>query len=126
MNTTISLVAIFSPDGGAQSADGIPLETYTAPAVHAVIGVVAFLGLANLLLCLLFVIALVRYRSMVPLLYIVLVVQYLTHKAVALMKPIARMPAPPAAHLVTLVIFLLSLIGLILALQGPNYRTGQT
>ena len=123
MNLAISLVAIFSRDGGAQSADGIPLDTFGAAGANAVIGVVAFLGLANLLLCLFFLLALVRYRAMIPLTYLFLVVQYLAHKSVGWMKPIPRMATPPSGHLVTMLIFALSLLGLILSLQGQGYRS---
>jgi hypothetical protein len=35
VNTAIALGAIFSPDGGAQSADGIPLDTYGAAGAQA-------------------------------------------------------------------------------------------
>src|SRR5438067_9841017 len=90
MNVAIDLAAIFTPDGGAESADGIPLSTYPATAAAAVIGVAAYLGLAGLMVDLIYLLALVRYRAMVPLLYLLLIVQYPAHKAIGLIKPIAR------------------------------------
>ena len=74
MYVAIALAAIFARDGGAQSADGIPLDTFTSGGAEAVIGVVAFLGLAKLLLGLLFVLTLFRYRAMIPLMYVLIVV----------------------------------------------------
>jgi hypothetical protein len=120
MNTGISFAAIFKADGAAQSADGIPLDTYGSSAAQAVIGVVAFLGLARLLLCVLFIIALVRYRAMIPLMYVLIVADWLAHKGIGMMKPIARAGTPPGLY-VTWSLFALSVIGLVLSLTGKNY-----
>ena len=81
VNVTISLVAIFTKDGGAQSKDGVPLDTFAAASAETVIGVVALLGLAKLLLGLLNIMALVRYRAMIPLMYVLVVADQLGHKA---------------------------------------------
>lgn len=124
MKLAIDLVAIFSKDGGAQSADGIPLDTFGAGGAEAVIGVVAFLGLAGLLLRLLSVLALVRYRAMIPLLYVLMVVEYIGHKGIGWMKPIARV-GPPSGSFVSLGLFALSLLGLVLSLRGEGYSHRQ-
>jgi hypothetical protein len=119
LNAAISLVAIFKSDGGAQSADGIPLDTFGRSGAEAVIGVVAYLGLANLLLVLLGVVSLVRYRAMIPLIYLLLVADWLGHKGINVMKPIVR---AGAAHggVVSLTIFALTLAGLVLSLLGND------
>src|ERR1700682_1874394 len=77
LNLVIDLVSIFSADGGARSADGIPLDTFSAAAARAVVGVAAYLGLADLVLVVFSVLALVRYRAMVPLIYLVIVIEFL-------------------------------------------------
>jgi len=118
LNLLIDLGTIFSADSAARP-DGIPLAAYPPDAARAVVGVAAFLGLSDLLLTLLCVLALVRYRSMIPLMYLVLVVQWLAHKGVGLMKPIARDGAHMGGY-VTLAIFTLSLLGLVLSLQGKD------
>ena len=120
MNVAIALVGIFASDGGAQSADGIPLDTFGAGGAQAVIAVVALLGLAKLLLGLLFVLALFRYRSMIPLMYVLIVVDYLSHKGILLMKPIVRV-GTPSGGFVTATLFALSVIGLVLSLRGKDY-----
>jgi len=119
INVAIALVGIFSKDGGA-SADGIPLDTFGAVGAQAVIAVVALLGLAKLLLGLLFVLALFRYRSMIPLMYVLIVVDYLGHKGILLMKPIVRV-GTPFGGFVTATLFALSVIGLVLSLRGKDY-----
>jgi hypothetical protein len=120
-NSGIALVAIFRPDGGAQSADGIPLNTYGVAAAQAVIGVVAFLGLAKLMMDLLFVLALVRYRALVPMMYLVLVVDFVAHRGIGLMKPILRDAGHPGGY-VTWVLFGLSAVGLVLSVSGKRYE----
>jgi hypothetical protein len=117
----IALVAIFRRDGGAQSADGIPLDTYSAAAAQAVIGIVAFLGLAKLWLGLLSCLALIRYRALVPMMYLVLVVDFFARRAVGLMKPIVREGGHPGGY-VTWALFGLSVVGLVLSMVGKRYE----
>jgi hypothetical protein len=119
LNAVIDLVSIFSPDGGAQSADGIPLDTYAPAAARAVVGVAAYLGLADLVLVVFSVLALVRYRAMVPLIYLVIVIEYLAHKGIGLMKPIAR-AGDAHGGLVTMGLFALCVLGLMLSLIGKD------
>jgi len=88
MKVAISLGAIFNSDGGAQSADGIPLDTYTSGGAETVIALFALLGRSDLLLGLLFVVVLIRYRAMIPLMYVLIVVGKLGGKWILLMKPI--------------------------------------
>ena len=125
LNLVISLSAIFAADGRAQSADGIPLNTYGPAAAAAVIGVVAFLGLSDLFLCFFYVLALFRYRAMIPLMYLVLVVQYPCHKAIGWMKPIARAGPAPGGY-VTAGLMALTVVGLLLSLQGRGYTTDES
>jgi hypothetical protein len=124
MNVVIDLVAIFKSDGGAQSADGIPLDTFVSGGAQAVIFVVALLGLSGLLLGSLFVLALFRYRAMIPLMYVLLVVDYLGHKGIGLMKPIVRTGTPSGSY-VSVALFALTIIGLVLSLRGKDYLPAQ-
>ena len=120
LNLVIDVMAIAAPDGEAQSADGIPLFAYPPAAAQEVVGVVGFLGLAGLLLGVFRVLALTRYRSMVPLIYALLVVEYLAHKGVGLIKPIARFGGTHGAD-ITLVLFGLAVLGLVLSVTGTGY-----
>ncbi len=123
MNVAIALVAIFSKDGGA-SADGIPLDTFGSGGAQTVLAVVALLGLSKLLLGSLFALALFRYRAMIPLMYVLIVVDYLGHKEILLMKPIVRV-GTPSGGFVTAALFALSIIGLVLSLRGQDYLPRQ-
>ena len=117
----ISLSSIFDTYDTVQSADGIPLSTFTAGGAEAVVSVTTLLGLSHLLLALLCVMALVRYRSMIPLMYVVLLMEFLAKKWILLAKPIVRTGTSPATY-VNLVLISLLLAGLVLSLWRRTDR----
>ncbi|HSZ52072.1 MAG TPA: hypothetical protein VK801_10915 [Caulobacteraceae bacterium] len=116
----ISVISLAGPARGF-AADGIPLNTYPAAAAQAVVGVGVFLDVELLMLVLIFVLTLVRYRALVPLMYLVLVVEFLARRGAALRWPIPRTGVTPASYFV-LGLFVLTLIGLGLAVTGRGYR----
>ena len=69
MKAGISLGSIFNGYTAASSADGIPLDTFTPAGARAVVSLFALLGLSQLMICLLCVLVLVRYRAMVPFMF---------------------------------------------------------
>jgi len=79
------------------------------------------LGLSQLLLALVGALALIRYRAMIPFMYLLLLVEYFAKKWIQLVKPIIRMGTPPAAY-VNLVLIALLLAGLVLSLWRPTSR----
>ena len=117
-NLAIGLISIFRPDSGAQSADGIPLNQFGGGA-QAVVGTVALLGLARVLMGLLAVLSLARYRAMIPLIYLLTVTDVLAHRAILVMKPIVS--GPSAGSDVVIALTLLSIAGLALSLIGRGY-----
>ena len=116
----ISLVAIFAPDGGAQSADGIPLDTFVSGGAAVVISVFALWGLSQLILCFLYVMALIRYRAMIPLVYGLILVELVSKKAILWVKPVVTTGTTSAISL-SHVLIVLSIIGLALSLRGKGY-----
>src|SRR5438034_4863438 len=72
MKAGISLGTIFNGYTAAGSADGIPLDTFTPAGARAVVSLFALWGLSQLMICLLCVSVLVRYRAMVPFTFAVL------------------------------------------------------
>jgi hypothetical protein len=92
-----SLIHVFAPDGGAQSIATIPLDAMTQGGAQGVVSVFALWGLSQLLLGLLYVVVLWRYRALVPLMYALLILEYVGRLAVAAMKPIAVLETPPGA-----------------------------
>jgi hypothetical protein len=77
MKLGMSLSAIFDGYNMARSADGIPIDTFTSGGAEAVVSITALLGLSHFLLASVGVLALIRYRAMIPLMYVLLLVEYL-------------------------------------------------
>ena len=80
MKVGISLSSIFDTYNVVRSADGIPIDAFTPRGAEAVVSVTTLLGLSQFLLASLGVLALVRYRAMIPLMYVLLLVEYSCQK----------------------------------------------
>ena len=90
-----SVVHIAVPDGGAQSIATIPLDTYTAGGSAAVISIFAVWGLSQLLIGLIYLISIVRYRSLIPLLYFLTAIEYAGRFVIFQLKPIETAGTAP-------------------------------
>jgi hypothetical protein len=103
------------------TGDGIPLFTYSAASAETVVSLFALLGLSNLLLALQGVVVLIRYRAMLPFMYLVLLSDHFGSKALLLVNPIARSGAATVGTLsapiaISLAILAMTLIGFVLSL----------
>lgn len=116
----VSLTHLFKADGGAQSISTIPLDTYPPTAAQNIIGLFARMGLEQFLLAGLVVLVLIRYRAMIPLMYALIVVHYVASRVVGQMKPLV-VAGTSGVRTVALVIFVLSVIGLVLSVTGRRY-----
>jgi len=114
-----SLVHIFLYDGGAQSIATIPLDTYTPAAADAVVRGFALWGLSQLLLAFLYVGVLWRWRTLLPLMYLLLVVEYVGRFAIGVMKPVVTLGTPPGAT-ANFVFVGLGLVMLVLSLRSRD------
>jgi hypothetical protein len=83
-----SLIHLFSPDGGAQSIAHIPLHLFSDNASDTVIHLFAEWGLSQLLFGLLYLIVLIKYKSLIPLMYSFLVIEYSTRLFLGFYKPL--------------------------------------
>ena len=120
MKVAISLLHVFNADGGAQSISAIPLDTYMAGAATNVIALFARMGLEQFLLGLVFIVVLVRYRAMIPLMFVMIVIGLIGHEAVVYMKPLVR-TGEFGASTPAMVFRFLSISGLVLSLIGKGY-----
>lgn len=118
MELVIGVNSIFLTRYIATSADGIPLERYSNGGAEAVIATFALLGLCRVLFALLGVVALIGYRAMIPLMYLVFLLLQLGSKAILLVNPIAKSGAASAHSGSAVILSLLSLlvIGFVLSL----------
>lgn len=119
MKIVMSLNTIFNGRLVATTADGIPLDTFPAASVQTVLALFAIWGVAHLIVCLLCVLVLVRYRAMVPLMFVLLLLEFLSRKLVLYFLPIVRTGSPPA-FFVNLALLALMIVGLLLSLRSQN------
>src|ERR1019366_7118783 len=92
MKTGIALNAIFNGHFVAISADGIPLDS------------------------------LVRYRTLIPFMYVLLLLEHLGRRLFLTVMPIPRVGAPPGGF-VNLLLLSLMVIGLVLSLRRRTSTT---
>ncbi|HEV7668054.1 MAG TPA: hypothetical protein VGS22_05990 [Thermoanaerobaculia bacterium] len=116
MKSGIALGTLFNGRVAAQSADGIPLNTFGADGAQAVVALFAIWGLAQLVINLFGILALTRYRAMIPFMFLLLLVEHLARKSVLWWKPIARTGTPPGPY-INLALVALMVVGLALSLR---------
>ncbi|HEV3470866.1 MAG TPA: hypothetical protein VG148_16200 [Pyrinomonadaceae bacterium] len=124
MKTGISLNSIFNGYDVAVSADGIPLDMFTPAGAQAVVSAFAAWGLAQLTICLLCVLVLVRYRALVPFMFALLLLEHLGRRLLFQVMPIVRTGTPPGFY-VNLVLLVLMLAGLTLSLRSRDRRPAE-
>ena len=115
VKTGIALATIFNGRVAAQSADGVPLASFGARGAEAVVALFAIWGLSQLVFSVFGVLALVRYRAMIPLMYVLLLLEHLARKWLLLVKPIATTGTHPGNY-VNWVLLGLMVVGLVLSL----------
>jgi hypothetical protein len=116
MKTGIALGTIFNGRTAAQSADGIPLESFGGGGAEAVVALFAIWGLSQLVISVFGVLALVRYRAMIPLMFAVLLIEHVARRSILLVKPIPRSGTPPGFY-INLALLGLMIVGLLLSLR---------
>ncbi len=93
-----SLVHMFKADGGAQSIATIPLDSYSQAAAAAVVLIFALWGLQQLLAGLVYVAVLLRYRALLPFMYLLLLLEYAGRMGLGIWKPMVTLSRPPGAR----------------------------
>jgi hypothetical protein len=119
---TQSVLVIFNGYSTAKNADGIPLLTYTPAASQTVVALFAQGALSRLIISLLCVLVLVRYRSAIPFMFVLLVLNYLASQMIFQFVPLVRTGTPPGL-IVNLIMFALMIIGLALSLRSRGTRS---
>lgn len=112
-----SIMVILNGQMTAQSADGIPLETYPAAAAQTILAIFMVSSLRRLIISLVCAVVLFRYRSAVPLMFVVLGLSHLGGQVILQFVPIVRVGTPPGVFM-NLIMFGLTSVGLALSLWG--------
>jgi hypothetical protein len=122
LKTAPSLLSIFNGYSVAMSADGIPLDAYPPASAQTVVALFALSGFYHLLIFLLCILALVRYRSALPFMFALLALDYLGRTLILQFLPIVR-TGTPIGPIVNLVLFALMIAGLALSLRSAGNRS---
>jgi len=119
----IALGTIFNGRAAAQTADGIPLDSFGPGGAETVVALFAIWGLAQLVFSALGLLALARYRAMIPFMFVLLLLEHLARKWILLVKPVARTGTPPGFY-INLALLVLMIAGLALSLRSRPADSG--
>jgi hypothetical protein len=115
MKSVIGLNSIVNGAAVMSTADGIALNTYPAAAAQNLVALWALVGLAHVVIGVMGVLVLVRYRGMVPLMFVLLLLQHLGGRLIGEFHPIVRTGAPPASA-INAVLLTVMIVGFALSL----------
>lgn len=111
-----SLIHLFAPDGGASSIATIDLNIEGG---DIIIGVFALWGSSQLLMAFVFLIVYFRYKNMIPLMYLFIIIEYSLRIIIGFLKPIETTGIAPGA-IGNLIILPLALIMLCFSLSSRD------
>jgi hypothetical protein len=119
----IGLNSMISSYEIASTADGIPLDTFSTGAQQTIVSMFASLGLAQFWLCVVGLVVLVRYRTLIPMMFAVLLADQLARKVIHYFRPYPTTAAP--GYIVIAVIIAIMVVGLALSLWTRDTRAAQ-
>lgn len=115
MTVVRSLIHMFAADGGAQSIATIPLDTFSPQGASTVILIFSLWGLSQLIMGIFYVIVIWKYKSLIPLMYIFIFLEYLMRLILGIIKPIETTGTAPGGVInyifipLTIILFWLSI-----------------
>ena len=122
LKLVMSINSIWNTASVAAGGDGLPLDSFGPAAARAVLMLFALMSLGQLTLAVIALTALIRYRAMVPFIYLVLLGEQLARRIIVQSYEVARTEASPAGRYVNFALLALLAIGLVLALVPARQR----
>ena len=116
-----SCIHLLTTDGGAGSIAGMDLSVAGA---EGIIFAFALWGSAQLIYALIQLLVAFRYRSLIPLMYVLLILETLLRELVGRMKPVSFAHTPPGA-VANYFILPLALVMLALSLRVADRRVAR-
>jgi hypothetical protein len=117
LKLAMSVNSIVNTATVAAGADGLPLDSYGPAAARAVLMLFALMSLGQLTLALIALAILIRYRAMVPFIYLVLLGEQLARRFVVQSYAVPRTESTAVGGYVNLGLLALLTLGFILSLQ---------
>lgn len=108
--------SIFNTQSVAVGADGIPLDSYGPAAARQVLTLFALTALGQLTLALVGLTVLVRYRSLVPFMFVVLLAEQIARRLIVQSYAVVRTDGGSTGLYINLGLMALLALGLLLSL----------
>ena len=121
IKVAIALGAVFNGHYAASVADGIPIDSFTPQGTQSFLSLFASLGLSQFILGMLGVLILARYRPLVPLFLLLLIVEFLARKGLNAYLPSARSSSAPGGA-INWGIFGVILLAFVLSIRGSKQQ----
>jgi hypothetical protein len=118
LKLVVSINSILNTASVATGADGFPLESYGGDGARAVLMLFALDSVGQLMLALIGLAALIRYRAMVPFIYLLAVLEQFGRRTVIEVYAIERAGQPGAVSYVIFALLALLVLGMIMSLLG--------
>jgi hypothetical protein len=115
VKTAIGGGTLFNGRVAAMNADGIPLDTFGAAGAQAFISIFAAWGLSQLMLSAIAILVLVRYRSLVPFMFTLLIFEHVIRRVIFVVLPMPRTGSAPGFWINVALVGIMA-VGLILSL----------
>lgn len=116
------LSSLFNERTTLRRADGIPIDAYPPAAAQTIVALFALLAFTYLLICAICWFVLLRYRSAIPMMFLLLLLDYICRRAILYFLPVSR-TGTPGGVIVNLVLFALMIIGLVFAMWPAKEET---
>jgi len=116
VSTARSLIHFLAPDGGAGSIAGLDLSM----GAENIIFTFSLWGLSQLIYAFIQLLIAFRYRTLIPLFYLILFFETLGRMAVGQMKPPVLLDGTPPGGIANYIILPLSVVMFILSLMTPK------
>lgn len=120
IKTLQGLMSMLNPYSVAMSADGIPLASYPPAASAVMVSLFALLGFLLALMGSLCILVLIRYRTLVPLMFSVLMLHYIGARIILSFHPIIRTGKAMGVN-INLALFTLMVVGVVLSLMPAHH-----
>lgn len=121
LSTVRSCTHVLAPDGGAGSIAGLDLSVTGADGIIFAFGL---WGSSQLLFALIQLLVVFRYRSLVPFMFLMLIIEILLRELVGKMKPVTFAHTPPGA-IGNQIILPLAALMLVLSLWSAHQQVGE-
>ena len=122
LKLAMSVNSMLNTAAVAAGADGLPLDSFGPAAARAVLMLFALVALGQLMLAVIALVTLIRYRALVPFIYLVLLGEHLARRFIVQGYAVERIEGTPVGWYVNAGLLTLLTIGLVLSLTSGRQR----